>query len=43
MSLAHKLLIALLIALALLAMSSLTGISEICAYYGGNLPECVNK
>jgi hypothetical protein len=42
MSLRHKLLIALLIALILFAMSDLSGISEICAYYGGNLPECKN-
>jgi len=43
MSLSHKLLIALLNALALLAMSDVWGMSEICAYYGGNLPECVNN
>lgn len=33
----------LLIAAALLglyAFSSLSGTSEICAYYGGNLPQC---
>lgn len=40
MSLRYKLLLILTLILALLAMSDLTGTSEICAYYGFNLPEC---
>lgn len=40
MSLRYKLAFIAIILLILFALSDLSGTSEICAYYGFNLPEC---